>query len=128
MGPNYPFAWKDDFLRRLINTTFVYLLCSIMLLCLKKKPLRVGQIMRYKILLFGFKLDTNDLFALAGDFFEKLTDVNFVYFMYPITILQCLNYSGSRNTRLHNFWTNWPEAFLGGKLTIVTFANLLCPS
>ena len=57
----------------------------------QKKTLRVGQIMRYKILLFGFKLDTNDLFALAGDFFEKLTDVNFVYFMYPITILQCLN-------------------------------------
>ena len=24
-------------------------------------------------------------------FFEKLTDVNFVYFMYPITILQYLN-------------------------------------
>ena len=30
-------------------------------------------------------------FALAADFLEKLTDVNFVYFMYPITILQCLN-------------------------------------
>ena len=44
--------------------------------------------MRYKILLFGGELDQNHPFALAGDFFEKLTDVNFVYFMYPITILQ----------------------------------------
>ena len=47
----------------------------------QKKALRVGQIMRYKILLFGAKLDTNHPTALAGDFFEKLTDVNFVYFM-----------------------------------------------
>ena len=47
--------------------------------------------MRYKILLFGGKLDTNHPFALAGDFFEKLTDVNFVYFMYPVTTLHCLN-------------------------------------
>ena len=57
----------------------------------KKKNLVVREIMRYKILLFGAKLDTNHPFALAGDFFEKLTNVNFVYFMYPITILQCLN-------------------------------------
>ena len=27
---------------------------------------------------------------LKGDVFEKLTDVNFVYFIYPIIILQCL--------------------------------------
>ena len=47
----------------------------------QKKPLTVGQIMRYKILLFGAKLDKNHPTALAGDFFEKLTDVNFVYFM-----------------------------------------------
>ena len=47
----------------------------------KKNALRVGQIMRYKILLFGGKLDTNHPFALAGVFFDKLTDVNFVYFM-----------------------------------------------
>ena len=40
--------------------------------------------MRYKILLFEAKLDTNYPFALAEDFFEKLTDVNFVYYMYPI--------------------------------------------
>ena len=35
--------------------------------------------------------------------------------------------SESQNTRLHNFWTNWPEVFFWGKLTIVTFVNLLCP-
>ena len=38
----------------------------------------------------GAKSDANHPFILKGDFFEKLTDVNFVYFMYPITILQCL--------------------------------------
>ena len=58
---------------------------------MSQKTLTVGQIMRYKILVFGAKLDTNHPFALAGDFFEKLTDVNFVYFMSPITILQFLN-------------------------------------
>ena len=58
---------------------------------MSQKNLRVGLIKKYKMLLFGAKLDTNHPFALAGDFFEKLTDVNFVYFMYPIAILQCLN-------------------------------------
>ena len=58
---------------------------------MSQKNLRVGLIKKYKMLLFGAKLDTNYPFALAGDFFEKLTDVNFVYFMYPIAILQCLN-------------------------------------
>ena len=58
---------------------------------MSQKNLRVGLIKKYKLLLFGAKLDTNHPFALAGDFFEKLTDVNFVYFMYPIAILQCLN-------------------------------------
>ena len=47
----------------------------------QKKTLRAGQIVRYKILLFGAKLDTNYPFALTGYFFEKLTDVNSVYFM-----------------------------------------------
>ena len=51
-----------------------------------KKVLSVGQIMRYKVLQFWVKLDTNYRFTLKGDFFfvEKLTDVDFAYFMYPI--------------------------------------------
>ena len=72
---------KRIFSRKLNNTTFIYLLCSIMLLCLKKTPLRLGWTIRYKILLFGAKLEKNHSFALAGDFFEKLTEVNFIYFM-----------------------------------------------
>ena len=50
-------------------------------------------------------------------FFEKLTDVNFVYFMYPIKIIQFLEKnleSGSQDTRLHHFWTiwtNWSRVF-----------------
>ena len=47
--------------------------------------------MRYKMLLFGVKLDTNHSFSLTADVFEKLTDVNIVNFMCPIIILQCLN-------------------------------------
>ena len=51
----------------------------------QKNPLEYGRssVMRYKILLLGVKLDIwpSHPFALAGDFFEKLTDVNFVYFM-----------------------------------------------
>ena len=73
-------CFKTKLCDKLVNTTFVYLLCSIMPLCLTKTS-TVGQIMRHKMLLFGAKLDTNHPFALAGDFFEKLTDVNFVYFM-----------------------------------------------
>ena len=80
IGPKLSFCLKRGFFEKLINTTFIYLLCSIMPLCFRKNPLRVGQIMRYKILLFWAKLDRNHPFTLAGDFFEKLT-VNSVYFM-----------------------------------------------
>ena len=56
------------------------LLCPIMLQSLKK-ALSIGQIMRYKVLRFWDKLDTNYCLHLKGIFFEKLTAVNFVYFM-----------------------------------------------
>ena len=36
--------------------------------------------MRYKMLLFGAKLDTNHPFVLAGDFFGNLADVDIVYY------------------------------------------------
>ena len=55
---------------------------SLIMLQYLKKFLRVGQIMRYKVLQFWAKSDTNHPFTLKGDFVEKLTDVNFVYFMY----------------------------------------------
>ena len=46
--------------------------------------------MRYKVFQFLAKLDTNyPLMLNKGDFFEKLTDVNFVFFMYRIIMLQC---------------------------------------
>ena len=81
MSPNCPSAWKGDFLRKLTNATIAYLLCTIMLQSLKK-VLSVGQIMRYKVLQFWAKLDTNYWFTLKEEFFlKKLTDVNFVYFM-----------------------------------------------
>ena len=38
--------------------------------------------MRYKVLQSWAKSDTNHPFNLKGDFFEKLTDANFVCFMY----------------------------------------------
>ena len=44
--------------------------------------------MRYKVLQFWANLNTNHPFILKRDFFEKLTDVNCVYFMYSITIRQ----------------------------------------
>ena len=48
-----------------------------------KKFLSVGQIIRYKMLQFWAQLDTNYRFTLKGDFyFKKMSDVNFVYFMY----------------------------------------------
>ena len=36
LGPNSPFALKEDFLQKLTNTTILYLLCPVMLQCLKK--------------------------------------------------------------------------------------------
>lgn len=36
------------------------------------------------------QLDTNYAFSLGENFFKKSANVNFVYFMYHITILQCL--------------------------------------
>ena len=67
---NLPLAWKVDFLRKLTNTTTVYLLCPIILESLKK-VLSVGQITRYKVLQFWAKLGTNYRFTLKGDFFLK---------------------------------------------------------
>ena len=101
-------------------------MCPVMLQYLKI-ILRVGQIMRYKVLQFWAKLDTNHPFTRKGDFFEKLTDINLVYFIYPITILQSLKKSLKWITKykVRNFWTNWPTVFFWGKLTIVTFVNLL---
>ena len=39
LGPNFIFAWKEDILRELINTT-IYLSCLIMVQCVKKKSLQ----------------------------------------------------------------------------------------
>ena len=102
------FSFKRGFFGKLTNTTILHLLCPIMLQCLKKEILKVGHVMRYKMLQFWVNLDTDHPFTLKGNFFEKLIDVNFVYFIYPIITLKCLKKSlnGSQNTRLHNFWTN----------------------
>ena len=92
LGPYCPFAQKGDFLRKLTNENIVYLLCPIMLQILKTF-LSTGHITRYKVLQFWLKLDTNYRFTLKGVFFfffEKLTDVNFAYFMY-CTLSKCYN-------------------------------------
>ena len=93
LGPYCPFAQKGDFLRKLTNENIVYLLCPIMLQFLKTF-LSAGHITRYKVLQFWLKLDTNYRFTLKGVFlfffFEKLTDVNFAYFMYR-TLSKCYN-------------------------------------
>ena len=64
-------------------------MCPIMLQCLKK-VIRVGQIVIYKAFQIWAKLDIDHPFTLKRDFFEKLTNMNFVYFMLPIIILQFL--------------------------------------
>ena len=81
---NCPFAWKGDFLGKLTNAAIVYLLRPVMLQSLKIF-LSIVQGMRYKVLQFWAQI--TDL-LLKEIFFEKLTDVNFVYFVYPIKILQ----------------------------------------
>ena len=57
------------------NWLILFLFTYFGTLCyyVSENNLIVGQIMRYKILLFGAKLNTNNPFALAGDFFGKLT-------------------------------------------------------
>ena len=92
LDTNCLFAWKGDVLGKLTNTTIVYLLCPFMPQCLKN-ILILRQIIRYEMLQFWAKLDINHPFSLKGNFFKKLTDVNFVYFKCPITILQCLKKS-----------------------------------
>ena len=61
---------KGIFLGKLPNTTIVYILCPIMLQYLKK-ILKVGQIMRYEVLQFWAKSDTNHPFTLKGEFFKN---------------------------------------------------------
>ena len=70
-GPKLSFCKRGFFLEKLTNTTIVYLLCRNMLQCLKKL-LSIGQIMRYKVLQFWTKLDTNYPFTLKENFSWKL--------------------------------------------------------
>ena len=67
-----------------------------------KNILRVGQIMRHKVLQFCTNFgnfETNYPFTFQQDVFEKLTDISFVYFMHSIIILQCLKKSLKRMTK-----------------------------
>ena len=115
MGPKFFFAWKGDFLGKLADTTMFYPLWYHVL----KK---YWQIMWCKVLKFWAKLDTNHPL--------NPTRETFVYFRYPITILQCFkknHWSGSQNTRLHNFWTNWSEAFFWGKIDYSYFCQSSVP-
>ena len=70
MGLSCLFAWKNDFLGNLTSTNIVYLFSSIMLQCLKT-VLRLDQIVRYKVLHFWTKLNTNHLSTNREDFIEK---------------------------------------------------------
>ena len=75
-------------------------MCPIMLQCLKK-VIRVGQIVIYKVFQIWAKLDIDHPFTLKRDFFEKLTNMNFVYFMLPIIILQFLQKESLKWIRKH---------------------------
>ena len=85
--------------------------------------------MSYKVLQFWAKLDGNYRFTLKGDiFFEKLADVNFIYFIYSVKILQCLennHESRPKDAWLHHFWTNWPMTFLGEN-PLLLFLSICC--
>ena len=58
-----------------------------------KKILKIGKIMRYTALKCWAKLDGIHQFTSTEDFLKKLTNVIFVYFRYPIKIIQCLTTS-----------------------------------
>ena len=61
---------------------------------------------------------------------EKLTYVNFGYFMYPIAILQYLEKIIKVDQQIQGciiFGRIGQGYFLGGKLTIVNFVTLWCP-
>ena len=70
LGPNCPFAWNNYFSGKLTYPTIVYLFYPITLQYFKK-VIRVGQIMRDKVLQFWTKSDTNHPFTNKGDFIEK---------------------------------------------------------
>ena len=122
---------KGIFLRKLTNTTTVYLLCPIILQNLKK-VISVGQIMRYKVLQFWVKLGTNYRLPLKEFFLKNwlmlilstsCTYKNTTMFRKKIIKLDLWSSKGC----MHRFWTNWPRVFFWGKLSVVTFNNLLCP-
>ena len=126
MGPNYPFAWKRDFLWKLTNATHVYLLFPIMLQS-RKNVYSVGEIMRYKVLQFWTKLDTNYRLTLKGDFLKKLMLILSTWCtLWKYYNVQKKITKMSQDTRLHHFLTNWRTVYFGRKLTVFTFVNLLC--
>ena len=133
IGTKLSFCLKRGFFRKINKCSYCLPIVPIMLQCLKK-ALRVGQIMRYKVLQFWANLNTNHPFNLKRDFFEKLTDVNCVYFMYSITIRQFQKKIIQMDHKIQGciiFGQIGPGNFSfrgGGRggFIIVTFVNLLC--
>ena len=84
--------------------------------------------MRYKVLKFWTKLDANHPLTATGDFFKKID----CYFC----VLQIPHYNTVMNKKIIKadykiqdciiFGQIGQGHFFGGKLTIVTFVNLLC--
>ena len=77
----------------------------------------------------GAKSDAIHPFILKGDSFEKLTDVNFVYFMYPHHNTTMFKKIIKVDQKIQGFiiFGQIGVGHFFGKLTIITFVSLLCP-
>ena len=116
---------------KLTNATVVYRLCPSMLQSIKN-VISVWQIMRYKVLQFWAKLDTNYRFTLKkGIFFWK--NILMLILTTSCTLSKYYNVQKKLIKVDHKiqgciiFGQIGLGYFFGGKLTIVTFVNLLHP-
>ena len=122
MGPNYSFSWKGDFWENWLT-----LLCSTHYATMSRK--NTGRSCDIGWWSFGSNWTQITHLPLRGIFFKKLTDI-FVYYRYPITILQCFKKKSLKwitKYKAAKFLDKLTRGIFWGENWVVTFVNLVCP-
>ena len=105
--------------------------CALLCYKVSKKSLAQGRSGGIRCRRFGPNWTKIINLPLKGIFFEKLTDANFAQFMYLSKYYnlqkKIIKMDHKIQGSMHRFLTNCSRVLFFGKLTIVTFVNLLFP-
>ena len=141
MGPNDTIELKEDFWEKLANVTFLNLFCPIILKCSKKKLCDRSRDIRLNN--FGQNWDQIVLLIEKGQNWTQITHLSLKITFMKNRLMLTLSTSGiypHHSTTMFKKVINADHKIQGcilfrqiggtffGKLTIVTFVNLLSPT